>query len=262
MTLKLRSPIVAAFGIAAVSCGDASGPLVIDTEWSGQVAQGDQIEIKGVNGDILAGPTSGNSVIVTVTKRGNTSDPNEVDIEVITHDGGVTICAMYPDIPGEPANECGPGTEGRMNTRDNDVEVRFQVAVPEGVGFTAYVVNGSVTATDLESDVTAYTVNGSVDISTSLHATAGSVNGSIDATIGIRDLDYDLTYATVNGDVRLRVPTDMNADVQLQTVNGSVTAEMAFTVVSPGDIRGVLGLGGRRLVMTTVNGSLELDTGG
>jgi DUF4097 and DUF4098 domain-containing protein YvlB len=136
------------------------------------------------------------------------------------------------------------------------------VAVPAGVVLVAYTVNGSVTAVDLESDARAYTVNGSIDITTSRHAMAGTVNGSIHSRIGVTDLDYDLTFATVNGDITVRVPPHMNADVQLQTVNGSVTADMQFTIVSPGNISGILGDGGRSLVMSTVNGSLELDTSG
>ena len=262
MKRKLNVTFLAATALVAVGCGDANGPMTVDSEWSGNISRGDHIEIKGVNGDIFASATSGDYVIVTVAKEGNDSDPNEVEIEVVTHDEGVTICAMYPDVPGEQPNVCAPGTGGRVNTQDNDVTVTFSVAVPAGVGFVAYTVNGSVTAMDLESDARAYTVNGSVDISTSQHATAGTVNGSIDARIGVTDLDYDLSFATVNGDIFVQVPANMNADVQLQTVNGSVTADMQFTIVSPGDIRGALGLGGRSLLMSAVNGSLELDTRG
>ena len=148
-----------------------------------------------------------------------------------------------------------------MNTRDNDVEVTFWVEVPAGVDFVGSTVNGSVSGTDLSSNAFANTVNGDVNFSTSQLATATTVNGSIDARIGLTDWDYDLGYTTVNGNISVFVPTGTNADVHLHTVNGSITADLSLTIVSPGDIRGVLGNGGRTLAMTTVNGNLVLDSG-
>jgi len=46
------------------------GPLTGDTEWSGTIARGDAIEIRGVNGDIFATRASGPVVIVTASKEG------------------------------------------------------------------------------------------------------------------------------------------------------------------------------------------------
>ncbi len=59
-----------------------------------------------------------------------------MEIEVVTHAGGVTICAVYPEVPGELPNVCVPGSNSRMNTRDNDVEVTSWVVVPAGSGQT------------------------------------------------------------------------------------------------------------------------------
>ena len=261
MKYKLGASVVTVLALAVVSCGDATEPLTIDTQWSGVVANGDAIEIKGINGDIIAGPTTGNSVIVTVSKEGDRSDPTLVDIEVITHSGGVTICAMYPDVPGEAPNECGPGDQGTMNLRDNDVQVTFWVSVPAGVTLIANTINGSVDATDLESDVCAVTVNGDVNIATSQLANATTVNGSITSFIGLTDWDRDLHYTTVNGNVFARVPTGTNADVRISTVNGSITVDMQVTIINPGDVRGVLGTGGSLLTLSTVNGDVELDSG-
>ena len=66
-------------------------------------------------------------------QEGPQERPAEVKIEVVEHAGGVTICAVYPSS-GAP-NECKPGKGGRMNVRDNDVNVEFKVSVPAGVRF-------------------------------------------------------------------------------------------------------------------------------
>lgn len=100
-----------------------------DFQWRGQIAAGNAIEIRGVNGDVRAMLASGPEVEVTAEKRaGRRGDPEEVTIEVLEHDGGVTVCAMYPSR--RDANECRPGG-GKMNVKDNDTQVRFTVRVPD-----------------------------------------------------------------------------------------------------------------------------------
>jgi hypothetical protein len=108
-----------------------------DFRWSGRVAAGQTLEIKGINGAILAEAASGPDVEVVAHKSGRRSDPTEVTIEVIPHAGGVTVCALYPSVSGQEANRCAPGSEGRMNTQNNDVQVEFSVRVPAGVRLTA-----------------------------------------------------------------------------------------------------------------------------
>jgi hypothetical protein len=65
-----------------------------------------------------------------------------VEIRAVEHDGGVTICAVYPNSDGRP-NECRAGG-GHNNTRDNDGEVHFTVRIPRGVVFAPATVNGDV----------------------------------------------------------------------------------------------------------------------
>ena len=143
--------------------------------WKGKVAPGKAIEIKGVNGDVRAVAGSGD-VEVTAVKHARRSDPDEVKIEVVQHEDGVTICAVYPS-DGRRENSCEAGEGGHMNVRDNDVIVDFTVRVPEGVRFAGNTVNGEVEAANLSGDVEANTVNGNIRISTAGYAEAQTVNG-------------------------------------------------------------------------------------
>src|SRR2546427_8245584 len=144
--------------------------------WKGKVAQGKAIEIKGVTGDVRAVAGSGD-VEVTAVKHARRSDPDEVKIEVVQHENGVTICAVYPS-DGRRENSCEAGEGGHMNVRDNDVIVDFTVRVPEGVRFAGNTVNGEVEAANLSGDVEANTVNGNIRISTAGYAEAQTGNGS------------------------------------------------------------------------------------
>lgn len=254
-------------GIAVVAallsgCGDSTGPDTIDDgEWRGVVTPGNMIEIKGVNGDISASAVSGTEVVVSWTKSANDSDPSEVSVQVLVHDDGVTICAVYPDVPGQPANECGPGLAGQMSTRDNDVEVNFTLGVPAGVEFVGRSVTGSVSATDLTDNVFGFTVTGDVNITTAGLAEAMTVTGSVNAVIGLTDWDRDLDFTTVTGNVTVRVRANTNAEVRASTVSGSITSDFPLMGTTPGTQQGTIGSGGPRLTLTTVTGNITLRRG-
>lgn len=229
--------------------------------WRARIAPGRSIEVKGVNGEINAGIASGEEVRVTARKTARRSDPADVEIVVVEHDAGVTICAVYPTPPGRRANECRPGSGGHSNTEDNDVKVAFTVEVPPGVEFIGRTVNGGIEAVSLQGDVTATTVNGGIDVSTTGIARAETVNGSIDVTLGRSDWSGDLEFETVNGGITVALGGEVNAEVTATTMNGGISTEFPLTIsgrFGPKRINGTIGSGGRKLELTTVNGDLTL----
>lgn len=229
--------------------------------WKGRVDRGDAIEIKGVNGDLHAERISGNDVEVEARLRGKKSKPETVKMEIVEHDGGVTICAVYPSDERDRPNECLPGTRGRMNVRNNDVEVEFTVRVPAGVDFVGRTVNGDVNALGIDGDVEVHTVNGDVDVSTTGLAEATTVNGSITVSMDRADWDGTLDFTTVNGNITLEMPSDLNSDVSVSTVNGQISSDFPLMVegrFSPRHLKGTIGRGGRSLILKTVNGNVQL----
>jgi hypothetical protein len=224
--------------------------------WSGRVADGKTLEVRGVNGAVSAEPASGNQVEVRAQKHGRRDDPDDVRIEVVEHADGVTICAVYPGR----SNECRPGG-GRMNVRDNDVEVDFTVRVPRGVRFEGNTVNGGVEALNLEGPVELNTVNGGVRLETaSGDAEANTVNGSITATVRALG-ERPLRFETVNGGITVSLPASLDADLAAETVNGSIQTDFPIQVqgrMNPRELNGRIGRGGRTLALETVNGSIRL----
>jgi putative adhesin len=232
-------------------------------EWSKVIAAGKEIEIKGVNGDIKASRATGREVEVKARKSWKRSDPADVTIEVIEHEDGVTICAKYPAGYGRE-NVCAPGDKGSMNTHDNDVRVDFDVRVPAGVRLVARTVNGAIDADGLQSPVEAWTVNGSVHVTTSVYASAETVNGSITAAMGSAQWTEPIAFSTVNGAIRLTLPGKLDADLRAETMNGSIDSDFPITVnghFGKRRIQGTIGKGGRRLELGTVNGDIVLRSG-
>jgi hypothetical protein len=230
-------------------------------DWKGQIAAGNAIEIKGVNGSIKAETAKGTQVEIQARKRGKNSNPADVQIKVVEHSGGVTICAVYPTPAGNPPNECKPGSGGRMNVSNNDVQVEFTVKVPAGVHFLGRTVNGGIDANALPGDIEAYAVNGSIQISGYGAAKAETVNGGINASLGAGSLGKSLIFKTVNGGIDVSVPAGVNAEMDIQTVNGNIHTDFPLTIqgrINPKQLRGKIGNGGATIKLETVNGSINL----
>ena len=232
-----------------------------DFRWSGTVAAGKTIEIKGVNGDIRAGIATGNQVEVTAVKHARRSDPASVEIKVVQSSEGVTICALYPSR--RQVNSC-EGGHGQ-STDNNDVSVDFTVKVPAGVKFAGNTVNGSVAATGLRADAQAATVNGSVEVETTGEATAETVNGNVKVEMGRIAGTGRMEFSTVNGGIDVTIPDGVGLDVSASTTNGDIRTDFPLTVrgrFGPRHLTGTIGGGGRPLSLTTVNGNIALHKGG
>ena len=248
----------------AAGCND-NGPTGLDPgaedfDWSGVVAPGGRIEIKNISGDVRASVTSGDEVLVHATKTGRNSDPTTVAIEVVRHAEGVTICAVYPDVPGYAPNECLPGLQGNISTRDNDVNVEFTLSVPAGVQFVARVLGGDVVAEGLESDVFVNATGGDVTVTTTGVAEASTVHGSVNVAIGRADPGRDLAFRTVNGNVTVRIPVNANAQVLATTTYGAIASEFHLEGTRHRKT-GTLGGGGPRLTLLTIDGNITLREG-
>jgi hypothetical protein len=217
------------------------GAVNSDTfHWSGRVPAGQLLEVRGVNGSIHAEPAVGREVDVIAYKNGQQLDAGEIKVRVVEHDGGVTICAVYP-------------------SPNNDVSVDFTVRVPKGVRFLARTVNGLVEANSLDAYTEAHTVNGNLRLSTAGTAQGETVNGSIVASVG--RITEPLKFSTVNGGITLEMPRGTGAEVHANTVHGRIATD--FPIGMRGrllgkHVDGSIGRGGPQLRLATVNGSITL----
>jgi len=252
-------------GVNAGRAAERDPGATPDLEWSWRLSPGKMIEIAGVNGEIRAVGTGGDRVEVTARKHAHRSDPDEVTIEVLQHQGGITLCARYPDVQGHH-NECAPNGRSHMSTRDNDTQVDFDVRVPAAVRFVGRTVNGDVEGRDLAADAEAHTVNGSVVLETRGRAEATTVNGSLRVRMGRSGREGAVQLTTVNGSITLELPETFDAEVDAHSVNGGIESDFPITVRGFGlgrnRLKGVIGQGGPRLVLSTVNGGIRLRKAG
>lgn len=280
----LRPLLIIGVAVSALStsaCSVAAQQRTAETfVWQGQMAPGRTLEIKGVNGPVRAVAGSGSTARVEAIRSARRNDPAEVEIVVLEHSGGITVCAVYPSTMLR-RNECAPGDEGRLNANNSDVQVEFQVQVPAGVNLTARTTNGSVTAAGVEAGVEAYTTNGDVEIAGGSRAlvrtTNGSVvmntrgmaearttNGRITARLGALDGGTPLRFTTTNGSITLALPDGINANIDARTTNGRIESDFPVTVqgrVGRNTLNGTIGTGGQVIEAHTTNGGIRLERG-
>jgi len=263
---------------AVISPAERSCSLTLDQNqnsanqfhWDGHLDPGQSIEIKGINGNIDAKPALGAELNVVAFKNARRSDPAAVNIQVVPHAKGVTICAVYPTEYSDQST-CEPGSNHSRNqsstnsVRNNDVQVNFTVRVPAGVEFVGRTINGEINATSLRGNVDTHTVNGSINISTTGFAQAKTVNGEINARLGDANWTDAVEFKTVNGGISLDLPQTLSTTLDADTFNGDVTSDFPLTLPKLSNrrhISGTIGNGGRALILKTLNGSIRIRRAG
>ncbi|HUX34410.1 MAG TPA: hypothetical protein VMV51_11130 [Gemmatimonadaceae bacterium] len=256
--------------IAALAAGLSGAPAHAQTtadqnpaRWAWKVPDGRWITVRNLNGRVTVERGTGDSVVVTATKRVRRGDADFVryDVQRFGPDNqDVLVCALW----GPDAN-CSPDgyeSRGDSRNRDHDIRVDFQVTVPAGVRVNANTVNSDVSVTGVTSEVRAHTVNGAVNVETDGGpVSASSVNGSVHASMLHYVPTQDMRFSSVNGSVVVELGDSVNADVELSTVNGRFTSDFPVTLngrIDPRHLHATLGTGGPRLVLRTVNGNVEL----
>jgi hypothetical protein len=235
-----------------------SGP---DFTWSGQVSPQGWLRIKNMNGAIRVEESTSDKVEVTATKSWRRGDPKDVRFEVKKAGPGqndVLICALW--FEDSYCDERGYHSESH-GRNSGDVSVDFTVRLPKGTRVDVGTVNGSINVSGATAEVRAGTVNGGIEAtSTGGPVTASTVNGSVTARMGATGTE-DLNFSTVNGSVTVELPGTLDAELELSTVNGRLSSDYPMMVegrIDPRHLRATIGKGGRRLKLSTVNGSVRL----
>lgn len=240
--------------------GSHEGSRTTAETWThhAQVAPGQWVWIRNTNGSLKVEGSTGDSVIVTAVKSYRRSDPATVRIETVTSKEGVAICALWTSGSGG----CAPGGRFKPSSlRGNDVAVDFTVRLPRRVRLGATTVNGAVRIAGVSAPLAVATVNGEVDVETSAGpVSAVSVNGSVRALMQSFGDTGEVSVFTVNGSATAELPAQLDAEVEATTVNGSIRTD--YPLATSGKVgkrlRGTLGAGGRKVHITTVNGSITV----
>lgn len=201
--------------------------------WQGRVAAGQSIEIRNTFGSIHAVQARGSEAEIAASGG---------HIQLVKTGDGIQIRTLDPGGA-------------------SDAPVDFEIRVPKGVRFVGRTIKGSIEASELAGEVGAYTVDGDVQLSTTGGGQAQTVNGSIVAAVGAPAAGRHLRFSSVNGNITLRLPGRLNANVNAATTHGAIHSEFCLHVQSHAagsKASGVLGKGGPALTLITSNGNIQV----
>ena len=238
-----------------------------DFQKSYNLEPGATISIANVSGDIHINGYDGTAVTVAGFKEGR--DHDMVEVEDSSGGGRVELRAKYP-------REC-----------NCDASVRFEVRVPRSVNYnfdristasgnlSAEGVTGRIELHTASGDVTLQGVSGQVRAasasgSVKVRDAAGSVNastasGNVDVELARLEGAGDMRFTSASGDVNVRMPSSLDARVDMSTASGSIETDFPIEVrkdrYSSGyTAHGQLGSGSRLLKISSASGDVKLKS--
>ncbi|WP_287130002.1 DUF4097 family beta strand repeat-containing protein [Candidatus Cyanaurora vandensis] len=239
-----------------------------DFQRSYPLAQGSIIRIRNVSGDIRVTGYEGSTVVVRAIKEGR--DRDQVEVEDLSTNDRVELDVRYP-------NYC----------QNCNASLRFEVQVPRNRRFRfddlgsasgdiqvrgvqgevrIKTASGDVQVEQVQGEVQAKSASGKVAVRETQggNLRAESASGDVEVEIGQLTGTEDLRFTSASGDVRLRLPANLNADVELRSSTGQVSTEFPLNTVrdryGPGErAEGRLGTGKQTLRANSATGDVRLN---
>jgi hypothetical protein len=214
-----------------------------------------RISVSNVNGSIVVEAWDKNEVKLEAVKIANSKERlSQVQIKVDSKPDYLRVETDY-----------GNWKNGNWNCSGYcRLEVQYKLTVPRGAVLNEIeTVNGSVTISNMTNVTKANAVNGSVK-ATNLRGTAQieTVNGTSEVTFDRLDENSKINLSTVNGRVNLVIPSDADATIKADTVNGSISNEFGLPVRKGKyvgrDLYGKVGNGNVKINLDSVNGGLAI----
>ncbi|MBN1466744.1 DUF4097 family beta strand repeat protein [candidate division KSB1 bacterium] len=224
---------------------------------------GDEVSIETVNGKIFIETWDQDVVDVYAEIQVRASNKNEArkfleDVEIVVRRRNDRLNIRVE----KPHDSSGGFWDWIAGIGKPSLTVNFAIKVPEEMDVDASSVNGSIDVVGVAGNVSLSTTNGKIaaeDIRGSVEAE--TTNGSINVDISTSDLQDDVRLHTVNGSIKLALDRDVEADIDISTVNGSINTDFPLEVRGqwgPKNVSGEINGGGARIALETVNGSVSI----
>jgi DUF4097 and DUF4098 domain-containing protein YvlB/uncharacterized membrane protein len=214
-----------------------------------------RVSVSNVNGSISVETWNRNEVKLEWIKNGDSKESlGEVEIKIDARQDSFSVQTNYLDWKR-------PGASGRTYNR---LTVEYRLIVPQNAVLDEIeTVNGTVSIKNASNVTKASAVNGEIR-ATNLRgaATLSTVNGTVEADFDQMQTGSRISLETVNGTVNLTIPSDANATVKADTVNGKISNDFGLPVRKGQyvgrDMYGKIGSGDVQIKLESVNGELSV----
>ncbi len=215
-----------------------------------------RVRVSNVNGSIVIDTWERAEVKLEYVKTADAKENlAEVEIKIEAQPDSFSVETDYGDWKRQNSG-------GRKNY--GKLQVEYRLTVPRGAVLDQIAtVNGSVSISNAANVTKASAVNGEVR-ATNLRGAAmlETVNGTVNADFDQLQTGSRISLNTVNGTVNLTIPSDANATVKADTVNGQISNDFNLRVRKGEyvgrDLYGKIGSGDVQIRLNSVNGALSV----
>jgi DUF4097 and DUF4098 domain-containing protein YvlB len=145
---------------------------------------------------------------------------------------------------------------------NSGVSVRYEVKVPRQFDLNIHSTNGSIYADKCSGRMRLETTNGNIKASqirgmTRCRTTNGSLKIEFDEVFG----NDEMSFSSTNGSVKLYLPSDIDANIQAKTTNGSIKCDLPMQEMymkKKTFMKGMINKGGQLISVKTTNGSIHI----
>ena len=244
-----------------VSRHDVAAPVILDeTERFKKIYSFNsdgKIKISNINGSIRINSWDRNEIKVEYVKVADTKERlAALNVKINAQQTLFRIKTTYNKTKGK---------NKRKWKKRGKLYVNFKLTVPRTAKLDGIEsINGSVTVSNMTNYSEISAVNGTVK-ATNLRGIANlsTVNGTVYADFGELDNRSSISLDTVNGSVKLFIPSDSNATIRAETVNGGISNEFGLPVRKGkyvgSDLHGKIGNGDVKIKLESVNGGLIIN---
>jgi len=209
---------------------------------------GGQISISNISGDVSISGYKGDTVLIDGYKSG--PDKNSVTVEDSSSATRIELRVQYPE-------------HGHSNA-----SISFEVKVPQSVEYNferVGSISGNISVVGVKGRVLAKCVSGNVEVKgISGIVSAESISGNVDVEILNLSGSGEMKFSSVSGNVSVRAPANLSADIDMSTLSGSLKSDFPIEILErrygPGrSAHGRLGSGASSLRIRSVSGRVSLQ---
>jgi DUF4097 and DUF4098 domain-containing protein YvlB len=215
-----------------------------------------RVSVSNVNGSITVETWDRNEVKLEYVKTSERKeDLAEVEVRIDAQKDAFSVETDYGDWKRRNSGE---------RRTYNKLQVEYHLFVPRNAVLDEIeTVNGSVSIANAFNSTKASAVNGQVRATNLRGATnLSTVNGTLVADFDQLQSGSRISLETVNGTVDLMIPSDANATVKADTVNGQISNDFGLPVRKGEyvgrDLYGKIGSGDVQIRLNSVNGALSV----
>ena len=193
-----------------------------ETKWSGHLAPGASVQIKGGLGNVDVVKSDGDTFSVEVTR--GTEGTVVPRVAVLQTEKGAVVCADWTTPAGQPS-QCREG-KGMLasNSLKNYRRADLRILVPAGTNVDVRANEGNIIVEPLQSSVSAETYTGGVSITADgPKSYAGNQRGgTVEIVMSPESMKSKVKADTIAGRVRLVIPRSRLVHYELYTHGANV----------------------------------------